>query len=66
MLDEYKELCRIAANSAPDWEKMSKNDLCRAYVTSKGNDLLQNAYLSAILYRYWNLIGKYYYQTVFR
>lgn len=63
MLDEYKELCRVAANSAPGWEKLSKNDLCRAYVNSKGNDVLQNAYLSAILYRYWNLIGKYYYQS---
>ena len=63
MLDEYKELCRIAANSAPGWEKMSKNDLCRAYVQAKGNDTLQNAYLSGILYRYWNLISKYYYQS---
>lgn len=63
MLDEYKELCRVAANSAPGWEDMSKNDLCRAYVKSKGNDVLQNAYLSAILYKYWNLISKYHYQS---
>lgn len=64
MLDDYKELCRIAADSAPGWEELSKNDLCRAYVANKGNEHLQNAYLSAILYRYWNLIGKYYYQSV--
>lgn len=63
MLDEYKELCRRAATAAPDWETLSKNDLCRAYVTNKGNPVLQNAYLSAILYRYWNLIPKYYYQS---
>ena len=63
MLDEYKELCRIAACVVPGWENLSKNDLCRAYVANKGNDYLQNAYLSAILYKYWNLIGKYYYQS---
>ena len=63
MLDEYKELCRKSANSAPGWENLSKNDLCRAYVTNKNNPTLQNAYMSAILYRYWNLIGKYYYQS---
>lgn len=63
MLDEYKELCRSSANFVEGWEKLSKNDLCRAYVSNKGNPSLQNAYLSAILYRYWNLISKYYYQS---
>lgn len=63
MLDEYKELCRQSADVIPEWTKMTKNDLCRAYVSNKGNEFLQNAYLSAILYRYWNLIGKYYYMS---
>lgn len=63
MLDEYKELCRKAAGVAEGWEKLSKNDLCRAYVKNKDNKALQDAYMSAILYRYWNLIGKYYYQS---
>lgn len=63
MLDEYRELCRSSAAVIPGWEKMSKNDLCRAYVLNKGNEYLQNAYLSAILYRYWNLISKYYYMS---
>lgn len=63
MLDEYKELCRKAACLAPGWEELSKNDLCRAYVANKGNATLQNAYISAILYRYWSLISKYYYQS---
>ena len=63
MLDEYKELCRRAASVAEGWEKLSKNDLCRAYVKNKDNKALQDAYMSAILYRYWNLIGKYYYQS---
>lgn len=63
MLDEYKELCRRAAGVAEGWENLSKNDLCRAYVANKDNKVLQDAYMSAILYRYWNLIGKYYYQS---
>ena len=63
MLEEYKELCRKAANLAPGWQELSKNDLCREYVKNKGNATLQNAYISAILYRYWNLISKYYYQS---
>lgn len=63
MLEEYKELCRKAANIAPGWQELSKNDLCREYVKNKGNETLQNAYISAILYRYWNLISKYYYQS---
>lgn len=64
MLDEYKELCRSAANVIPDWEKVSKNDLCRAYVSNKNNPYLQNGYFSAVLYKYWNLISKYYYMSV--
>ena len=63
MLDEYKELCRAAADYAPGWEKLSKNDLCRAYVANSGDEALQNAYFGAILYRYWNLISKYHSQS---
>ena len=63
MLDEYRELCRSAADIIPEWTKMSKNDLCRAYVANKNNETLQNAYMSAILYKYWGLIGKYYYMS---
>ena len=63
MLDEYKELCRQSASIIPKWQDLSKNDLCREYVRNKGNSKIQNAYLSAILYRYWNLISKYYYQS---
>lgn len=63
MLDEYKELCRCSADIIPDWKSLSKNDLCRYYVANKGNSVLQNAYMSAILYRYWNLISKYYYMS---
>ena len=56
-------MCRKSASLATGWEQLSKNDLCRAYVANRGNTVLQNAYLSAILYRYWGLISKYYYQS---
>lgn len=63
MLEEYKELCKLSADIIPDWAKMSKNELCRAYVENKQNPVYQNAYFSAILYKYWHLIGKYYYMS---
>lgn len=64
MLDEYKELYRNCADLIPGWSDMSKNDLCRAYVAAKGDLHLQNSYLSAIMYKYWHLISKYYYMSV--
>ena len=63
LLEEYKEMCRTSADIIDGWENISKNDLCRAYVNNKDNPVLQNAYLSAILYKYWNLISKYYYMS---
>ena len=63
MLDDYKELCRQSADIIPNWSTMSKNDLCREYLVHKNDSVLQNAYMSAILYKYWNLIGKYYYMS---
>ena len=63
MLDEYKNIFRSCANRIPDWESVSKNDLCRKYLECETNSELQNAYLSAIMLRYWNLIGKYYYMS---
>lgn len=63
MLDEYKLLYKQSADLIPGWENMSKNELCRAYVAAAGNKELQNSYLSAVMYRYWNLISKYYYMS---
>lgn len=61
MLEEYKELCRQTADSIDGWRDLTKNELCIAYVKNRGNEDIQNAYLGAILYRYWNLIPKYHY-----
>lgn len=65
MLDEYKELFRSSADKIPGWANMSKNDLCRKYKECEQENKieLQNAYLAAIMLRYWNLIGKYYYMS---
>ena len=64
MLEEYKQLCYQSASVVQGWEKLTKNELCRTCANNKSNPILFNAYLSAILYRYWNLIPKYYYQSV--
>lgn len=64
MLDEYKELYRNCADLIPGWMQMSKNDLCRAYVAAKGDLETQNSYLSAVMYKYWHLVSKYYYMSV--
>lgn len=63
MLDEYKELFRKCADAVDNWKELSKNELCIRYVENKDNPSLQNAYFSAIMYRYWNLISKYYYMS---
>jgi len=63
MLDEYKELYRQCADLIDDWQKLSKNDLCREYVKNAGRPDIQDSYFAAIMYRYWNLIPKYYYMS---
>ena len=63
MLGENKELFRTTANMISGWEEMSKNDLCRAYVKNKDNKELADAYFAAIMFKYWNLISKYYYMS---
>ena len=63
LLDEYKESFRRCADQIDGWQNLSKNDLCRKYVENSGNEVLQNAYFSAIMYRYWHLISKYYYMS---
>lgn len=63
MLEDYKEAFYNCACLVDGWEQLSKNDLCRKYVENKDNPTLQNAYFSAIMYRYWNLISKYYYMS---
>lgn len=63
MLDEYKKACKGAADAIEGWETLSKNELCRECVKSKDDSRLFNAYFSALMYRYWHLIPKFYMQS---
>lgn len=63
MLEEYKETFRQCADLIDGWQTLSKNELCRKYVENEGNPKIQDSYFSAIMYRYWHLISKYYYMS---
>lgn len=61
MLEDYKESFRQQAGLVKGWENLSKNDLCYGYIEHENDLELQNAYFSALVYKYWPLIPKYYY-----
>ncbi len=63
MLEEYKEAFRRCADTIDGWRELSKNELCFRCVANKGNSRLYDAYFAAIMYKYWHLIAKYYYQS---
>lgn len=56
MLDEYKNIYRQQASFIPGWEKTSRSDLCRKYIENKDNKSLADSYLSAIIYKFWNVM----------
>lgn len=57
---EYKTLYNCAAAYIPDWRTRNKNDLANAYIDNENNEVLRDAYFSALMLRYWGNIGKYY------
>ena len=61
MLDTYKKLYENCADTwiQEDWRKMNKNDLINKYIEIESDPVLANAYISAIVVRYWNAINKY-------
>ena len=63
MLEEYKESFAQCANMIPEWQKLSKTELCNRYLDNEDDPLLRNAYFSALMCRYWYLISKYYYMS---
>lgn len=64
MLDDYKNQCKASADLVlKDWQQLTKNDLCKAYIQNEEDSVLSNAYFSALLYKYWNLIPKFYVQS---
>lgn len=61
MLDEYKQLYTENANLIEGWKKLSKNDLANLYIEHE-NDEKSNSYFSALVCKFWNLIGHFYYK----
>ena len=56
MIKEYKDACFQNASLIPNWKQIDKNELCRLYVDAKkSDDSLADSYLSAILYKFWNV-----------
>jgi len=66
MLSEYKEIYKNNAALLEGWEKMDRNDLCRKYVELKEkNATVPDCYISAIIYKFWNiLVSQYYSQQI--
>ena len=62
MLENTREFFRNNANKIDNWEKLSKNDLCYQYLENVNNKEIQEACFSALVYKYWPLISKYYYK----
>ena len=54
---------RCADLKVPGWRGMNKNELVNKCCDVKDNKELYDAYVSAIIARYWNLATKYYYQN---
>lgn len=62
MLDEIKQSYYEHANILSDWKKLNVNQLCYKYVElEKINDPYLENYLSAIIYKFWNIAVKAYY-----
>lgn len=61
MLDEYKHIYIECANIVPNWKDLSKTELANLYIENE-NTNLANSYFSALMCKYWNLIGSYYYK----
>lgn len=60
MLDSQKRLYEQKADLIPGWRKMSKNLLVNSYIQYEHDPKYADAYMSAIICRYWGAISKYY------
>lgn len=61
MLEEYKQSYVDCANLIPEWKQMSKNELANLYIETEGEQI-SNSYFSALVCKFWNLIGHYYHK----
>lgn len=62
MLESYKKSYEDQADLyiKENWREMNKNDLVNRYIEVEDNATLANAYMSAIICRYWNSLNNYY------
>lgn len=60
ILSNYYKSFESVANQIDGWKTASKNDLLNAYIDHEDNENLKNAYMAAIMCRYWGAIYKYY------
>lgn len=59
MINETYNILKSCASTIPDWEKMTKSQLLRECIKYPENSLQYQAYMSAILCKYWYLINTY-------
>lgn len=59
MLDSQKRLYEQKADLLSGWRTMNKNDLVNLYIQHEKDPKLADAYMSAIICRYWGAISKY-------
>lgn len=61
MLSTYKKTYEQCADSliTENWRKMNKNTLVNKYIEIEKDEKLANAYMSAIIVRYWGALNKY-------
>lgn len=60
ILSNYYKSFEKTAEIIPNWNKQSKNDLLNAYIDHEDNKQLREAYMAAIMCKYWGAISKYY------
>ncbi len=65
MLDSYKQEYEKCADAyvTENWRKMNKNELVNRYIEVEKDPKIANAYMSAIICRYWGALNKYYYSS---
>ena len=61
MLSDYRQLYAEDANRIKDWRKLSSQELCNGYIENElSNPPVASSYLSALIYKYWDVIPTYY------
>lgn len=60
MLEDGKKVFEQSANRISDWKNLSKQELADLYIENENNSFLKESYFSAIVCKFWNIIGSNY------